>query len=154
MTHEQKGEVPLQEAAHRLGIREELVRQRIYRGKLQGRKIDGRWYVVVPDDKTGGDNSKTAPAELSPQEQDGARHGDGTFDAVRTLFESQQQQITFLQGELTARTEELRRKDIIIADLTQRLPQLPGMTEMPTERTPERSNGTSERPWWKFWLWD
>ena len=43
------GALPLSEAAARLGISEELVRKRIYRGKLQGHKIDGRWHVVLND---------------------------------------------------------------------------------------------------------
>jgi hypothetical protein len=153
MTEDAADSVPLAEAAQRLGIREELVRQRIYRGKLQGRKVDGRWFVVVPDDKTGSDNGQTEPSGLSHQEQDATRPEEDSIDAVRTLIESQQQQIGFLQGELTARTEELRRKDIIIADLTHRLPQLPTITqdEEPTERMPQRTNGAPSRPWWKFW---
>jgi hypothetical protein len=46
MTDDLDGSVPLAEAAQRLGIREELVRQRIYRGKLKGHKVDGVFFPI------------------------------------------------------------------------------------------------------------
>ena len=41
------------------------------------------------------------------------------------LITSLEEQVSFLRSELVARNEELRRKDHIIAALTERIPELP-----------------------------
>ncbi len=66
-----------------------------------------------------------------------------TIDALAT-------QVSFLQRELEARTEELRRKDYIIADLTRRIPELPAnITSTPQpESAPEHPITDSQR-WWQ-----
>ncbi len=141
--------VPLAEAAARLGISEELVRKRIYRKKLKGYKVDGRWHVVL-----NGQDQRHATPQDSRQDPSGQVQ-DRQDSFARELIDSQKTEIEFLRSELSARTEELRRKDHIIAALTdtlkQRLPELePGTPATPSPR----QSTQQERSWWqRFFGW-
>jgi hypothetical protein len=42
-------DVPLREAADRLGVAPEALRKRLQRGSLLGRKVEGEWYVALPE---------------------------------------------------------------------------------------------------------
>ena len=95
-------------AAGALGISAEAVRQRIKRGTLPTEKdAYGTVFVLL-------DAARTRTS------------ADSTTD--RTLMQGQldsmQEQITFLRAELVTRNEELRRKDHIIAALTERIPHI------------------------------
>ncbi len=117
--------VPLSEAAARLGISEELVRKRIYRGKLKGHKIDGRWHVVL----NGQDKEQVSLQDTTGQRQD-------TQGSSAALIAHQQEEIEFLRRELAARAEEMtkqreqwgdesRRKDVLLHELSTQLKSLP-----------------------------
>jgi|SRR5215210_5042348 len=145
--------VTIQEAARRLGVKEPAIRKRIERGTLEKERAeDGRVYVYIDE---------------PPMEDHDAGHDMG-HDASHpagydALINSQEQQIDFLQRELHDRTEEIRRRDVIISQLTQRIPELESVSEpsdshhsdSTMQETPvyqERSNGTQEgaqRPWWR-----
>src|SRR5215218_6461743 len=137
----------IQEAAHRLGVSESAVRKRIKRGTLQREKTeDGRVLVYM--------ESTSAP---------------GT-EVVRTperdvLISEMQERLAFLERELDVRTEEIRRRDTIIMNMTEAMealspppqeapaderesPQRPGPSDTPTEAPTEGQEG-AERPWWR-----
>jgi hypothetical protein len=81
------------------------------------------------------------------------------------LVATLEEQVSFLRAELVTRNEELRRKDHIIAALTERIPELEaprdpvaGGTERPLKIPEESSRGHPstepvhpvERPsWWR-----
>jgi hypothetical protein len=149
--------VPLAEAAARLGISEELVRKRIYRGKLAGEKIDGRWHVVL--------NHQDSPQEGCQDQSGLVQDSEDRFAAE--LIAHQQDEIGFLRQELTARAEEMtrqreqwaeesRRKDVIIHELSSQLKALPAkIVEQQQAATSEPEPATTPiRPWWKFWAMD
>ncbi len=155
--------VPLAEAAARLGISEELVRKRIYRGKLKGEKVDGRWHVVLPDQDSPKDNLQDSRQDPSGLHQD-------TQDSFATaLIGHQQEEIVFLRCELASRAEEMvqqreqyaeesRRKDIIIHELTTQLKALPSavvekQVEEQMKQVSESPVPASSRSWWRFWEW-
>ena len=161
---DQDGAIPLTETALKLGISTEVLRKRLSAGVVKGHKVGNRWYVPLGQDGLSGRQPNG--------HQDGSgRHPDasGTHpdDSYRLLSASQKDEIEFLRSELSARTEELRRKDILLADfsqrlseITQRLPELPATTDS-TEQPGERPAGRgvpdasrSARPWWKFWVVD
>jgi hypothetical protein len=110
----------VQAAAQRLGISEEAVRGRIKRGTLESERVGGRVYVLV--------------------EQPG---GDRTNDQPSALVESLKDQVRYLrvqlQAEREARTEESRRHDTIVAQLTSRIP-----IEAPTESPGEPTEATEQ----------
>src|SRR5215216_7625208 len=119
----------IQEAAHRLGVSESAVRKRIKRGTLQREKTeDGRVLVYM--------ESTSAP---------------GT-EVVRTperdvLISEMQERLAFLERELDVRTEEIRRRDTIIMNMTEAMKALspPSQEAHPDEReSPQTSGRTGE----------
>jgi hypothetical protein len=113
--------VPIAEAAARLGISVDAVRKRIQRGKLTGHKTDQGWTVVW-----------TEP-DIRPES---AQIGVPDQSAVVARLESE---VDFLRSELAGRTEEIRRRDHIIAGLVESVRALPAgvaSPDMPQERDP------------------
>jgi hypothetical protein len=106
--------VPVSEAARILGISPEAARARIQRGTLPKEKGSyGTVYVRLDADqmRSYGDRSEDTTADES---------GDQT-----RFVASLEEQVSLLRAELVTRNEELRRKDHIIAALTERIPELP-----------------------------
>ena len=157
MTQQQDG-MTIVEAAGILGITPEVVRKRLQRGSLPGYKQDNRWIVLVPEQDT---THSPSPDGHQNREQDAKPDISKTDQdmAVARLGERYESEITFLRQELAMRSEELRRKDVLLADfsqrlaeITQRLPELPATTALLNDRTSEPASGGSSRPWWKFWV--
>jgi hypothetical protein len=132
--------VTVQEAARRLGVKDDAIRKRIQRGSLQHDKgLDGRVYVYLDvHEHTNGNG-----------ERDGFRTA--TQD---TLQQTLRDQIAFLRGEL-------ERKDMIIMALTSRIPELGGAQRGPRwpgdgpAEEPEKGRASTEgeepveRPRWR-----
>src|ERR687894_495993 len=148
----------VQEAAAALGITVEAVRGRMHRGKYGREKAeDGRVYVVL------------TPDQLANV---GERSG-GSSELVEELRDH----VAFLRAELEARNkeihrreeehrEEARRKDTIIAQLAQRIPDLETSgesspepreasetvseeSEKGTMGSPEQQESSQRRSWWR-----
>jgi predicted nuclease with TOPRIM domain len=103
------------DAANLLGISEAAVRQRIRRGRIQFDKDGERTYVYV-----------------TPEETQELLEDNLSRDSA-LLFQSMQDQIDTLKQELAIRNEELRRKDHLLAALTERIPAI----EAPVEQAAE-----------------
>ena len=163
----------VQEAAAALGITVEAVRGRMHRGKYGREKAeDGRVYVVLTPDQLAnvGERSDEHSEERSAHVRE--RSG-GSSELVEELRDH----VAFLRAELEARNEEIhrreeehreeaRRKDTIIAQLAQRIPELEAPRESPPEPreasetvSEESEKGTlpeqqqpsprRERSWWR-----
>jgi hypothetical protein len=92
------------------------VRKRIKRGTIEYEQDqDGRLHVYLD------------PLEVYETRQD--RAGD---EPTERLAWAQHQEIEFLRRELETRTEEIRRRDSIMAALTQRIPELEAPSQPPT----------------------
>jgi hypothetical protein len=117
--------VTLKEAAQILGVSKEAVRKRVIRGTLQSDKgEDGRRYVYID---TGGDEPPT-------HEHD-------------ALISQMQERLAFLERELDVRTEEIRRRDTIIMNMTEAMKALnPPVPEDSSEarESPESTGPTGE----------
>jgi hypothetical protein len=110
--------VTVREAAHRLGVTPDAIRQRIKRGTIQHDKgEDGLTYVYL----TPSENVSEGPSEGVTEE----------------LLRTYEDQIQFLRAEL-------ERKDAILMSLTQRIPELEAPPE--TRESPETASETSGRP--------
>src|SRR5215212_743549 len=98
------------QAADRLGITKGALRSRIKRGTLHTVKEAGRVYVVLGG---GTSTSNHAPDDDEPTGEPSAPHG---------LLEELRDQVAYLREQLDrereARTEERRRQDTIIAQLS------------------------------------
>jgi len=92
-------------------------------------------------------------------------------ERLDSQLEDMREQVAFLRHELDQRTEEIRRRDTIIAQLAQRIPELPagepssppseatagGGPETPSDASQVRGKGTppeaetpaEPRPWWR-----
>jgi hypothetical protein len=140
------------EAAEVLQLSAEAVRSRIKRGSLQSTKEGNTVYVLLDADQ-----ARPNPAQTS--------------DQTIALITNLQDQVEYLRGELARREEthleESRRKDSIIAALTQRIPEIEApapqeprespetVEEEPERAEPHSATGSSQegaqRPWWRFW---
>jgi excisionase family DNA binding protein len=135
--------VTIQEAARRLGVKEDAIRKRIQRGTLPHEKTEeGRVFVWVPI------TQDTAQDMTEDAYQDTGRD---------ELIVELRDQVRFLR-------EELARKDAILLRMAESIPQLeapPEPRESPTEAagepsrdavSPEPQSATSrpqERSWWR-----
>ena len=139
------------QAAAALGITEGAVRSRIKRGTLATAKEGGNVFVLLVD---GTSQANQTPSDDVPSDQ-------------LQLIEALQDQIRYLRQQLDAereaRTEEQRRHDTIVAQLTSKIPAIEAPQE-PTDapetvdEAPESAEhwsatgGAQEgprRPWWR-----
>jgi excisionase family DNA binding protein len=139
----------IQEAAHRLGVSESAIRKRIKRGTLQREKTeDGRVLVYM-------EASAPGTEEVRTPERD-------------ALISEMQKRLAFLERELDVRTEEIRRRDTIIMNMTEAMKALspPSQEASPDEREPSQTveeeperveprssagegQESEQRPWWR-----
>jgi cytochrome c-type biogenesis protein CcmH/NrfG len=134
------------QAAAQLGVSQDAIRKRIRRNTIDyDQDPDGRIYVYV-------DSSEIAQDESSDA-------------SIERLVQVQHDDIEFLRRELETRTEEIRRRDSIIAALTQRLPEIeaPSEPRLTLEETTENNEarvehtadsrevrrGGARKPWWR-----
>ena len=147
--------VTVQEAARRLGVKDDAIRKRIQRGSLRSEKDleDGRVYVYLDTPQDTAHDATYAATEDTTQ--DTAQ--DGIVGELRDRVASLER---MLDQEREARTEERRRHDTLMATLMQRIPELeaPESRENATENGAgaepyENSNGAAKesekRSWWR-----
>ena len=133
------------EAASALGISQDAVRKRIARGTISHDKDEsGRVFVYL------------APSETVHKTDQDAAQDDATKTVQDAYIRSLEDQIAFLR-------RELERKDGILLNLTERIPQLeapsearesPETAQEQQERgEPHSATGGAEegvrRPWWR-----
>ena len=161
----------VQEAASALDITVEAVRGRMHRGKYGREKSeDGRVFVIVPSDQlpNGRERSESSEPHVRADFTDGAeKRSDEQVANVREqsfntpverteLIEELRDHVAFLRGELEARNEEIRRreeehreearrKDTIIAQLTQRIPELPSGSHQESSEASEIATEAADR---------
>lgn len=141
-----KDRVTIQEAARRLGVKDDAIRKRIQRGSLEHDKDpNGRVYVYL--DASHDTSQDTWQESTQDETQDTSQHA--TEDvSYAALAEALQEQVQYLRSvietrdkELEARTEELLRRDHIIARLTERIPAIEAASE--PQDAPETSSEAS-----------
>jgi hypothetical protein len=116
-------------AAERLGLTTDAVRMRLKRGTLAGRKVEGRWVVLVP--RVNGDPTRTEREELPPEtatQRPTQREGEHA-NASRELIDRLLSENTYLRATLDAEIEARRRADHLVAGLMERLPELVATVE-------------------------
>ncbi len=157
--------VTIQEAAHRLGVKEDAIRKRIQRGSMRHEKADdGRVYVWV-------DTTQDTAQDADRSAQDA--YQDTTQD---DRLEDLREQIAYLRRQLDEEREARRRADVILGQLSQanaeqartiRAIEAPASEEPseaaktveeepdraePHSATVEAQEGTQRRSWWRRML--
>ena len=125
--------VTVQEAARRLGIKDDAIRKRIQRGTLEHDKdADGRVYVYLDGAEDGSYDGREGNAASDVSH---APTKDAAYDA---LLESLRNQVGYLRTVLEEERDDRRRADTIIARLTQanaalaaRVPELEAAADEP-----------------------
>lgn len=124
----------VQEAAEALGVTVEAVRGRMHRGKyLKEKDGEGRVWVLLPTDQL--PNGRPEVQERS-SERSGSSSGERSrtngptvyrrVDAIDPeLVEELRGEVAYLKDVVATRDDELRRKDTIIMQMAQRIPELP-----------------------------
>lgn len=147
----------VREAAGKLGITVEAVRNRIKRGTLPSEKEGGSVFVLL-DQERGTDQTTGQPEAGRDQPQ--------PDDRPAELVEELRNRIAYLERQVEEEREARRRADTLMARLMDRVPELPpappqdapGARESATEdrpgtNTPTASaspqTGTQRRPWWR-----
>jgi excisionase family DNA binding protein len=142
--------VTIQEAAERLGVKDDAIRKRIQRGTLRHEKTpEGRVFVWV-------DAASDATQDTA---QD--RYRDASQDALLT---AKDETIAALREQLAQANERDRENRRIIAALTQRIPAIeappdsaPDAPQAPEPGEEQQGRGTvgsepqaaTQRPWWR-----
>ena len=163
-----KDRITVQEAARRLGVKDDAVRKRIQRGTLEHDKdSDGRVFVYLDTthDWSSDAAQDTAGHTAQDRNQDAAQD-ETQYVSYAALIEVLRQELADWKDVVRTRDEELRRKDHIIAALTERIPEIEGPREASGEPrelsvTASEASGDGEeegrsdqekpeeRPWWR-----
>jgi hypothetical protein len=146
-------EVPLSDAATRLGLTPDAVRLRLRRGKtLQGIKRGREWYVLLddaPSDATGRATDHDRSSDATGRDDDATDQDPSAADALVVQLQSE---VDFLRQEVAALQERLREAHLLAA---QRVALPAGDAQSVT--APRDNDSIVEslpRPkWWARWLW-
>jgi hypothetical protein len=162
----------VQEAAEALGVTVEAIRGRMHRGKYEKEKdAEGKVWVLLSSDqlpnvqeevdKRSSERSGLGSSERSDPSDDQSRtfgpNGYKRKDVVESeLVEELRGEVNYLKEIITTRDEELRRKDTIIMQMAQRIPELEAAQEPreASETAFEPSTDTNSpepqrRSWWR-----
>ncbi len=151
------GKVSVYEAAGILGVTVDAIRKRIQRGTIPHQRDEAGRVWVILDAGTGSQDATGTPRGVSGSTVPGQdeHRTSALLRAKDETIAELRDQVDYLRGivetrdrELEARTEELRRRDIIISSITQRIPELPpapreGIPDVP-EKAPGEPEGTKE----------
>jgi excisionase family DNA binding protein len=142
--------ITVPEAAKLLGITQSAVHKRISRGQIRWEKTEeGRTYVF-----------------LTPSDIDGQGHDKSTDRVPDTstkdeLISELRDRVHSLESQLERRDEEMRRKDVLLVNMTDAMKALTGATETPPEprESPVSRSGDTgsteapsqgeQRSWWR-----
>jgi len=128
------------DAAALLGVSQDAIRKRVARNSIEHEKSDdGRIFVFLDPSET---------REAADQ------------DASKTAFDIMEEQVEYLRRQLEVWQEEARRKDHIIAALTERIPELeaprsqgdengPLTSSWAEEKVEEATPDEQKRSWWR-----
>jgi hypothetical protein len=125
----------VQDAAEILDITVDAVRGRIRRGTLDSKKVDGQVYVRLDptSHERHTDQATTNPTDSRQLTDDQAQ-----------LVESLRERISASEDQIEWLRREVERKDTIIMQMAQRIPELEAAQEEPSEAPQQAAEGPSD----------
>ena len=130
--HEPTVHLTFAEAAERLGITANAVRMRVHRGSLTSVRVNERRFVIWPQPARVQSPHDARTRAARADERSSVQSDDRLVAALEGRIES-------LERQLAERTEEIRRRDHIIAGFLERLPELPA-GESSRQSAPQDAN--------------
>lgn len=139
------------EAAQRLGITTEALRQRIRRGSVHSEKLHGRLYVVLTASNGATDAAgDERPRDDTTPDEDGPPIFGRDDGAERELIDHLKRENERLWRELERREEEIHRRDVLLREALQSRPSLPATSSAMGERGSPPALALGKRWWWPF----
>ena len=171
-------ELPLLDAAERMGLTTEALRKRIQRGSVPGHKRAGQWYAVLPPqgerldvarqvagqnpDTTSHDGSSDQPRPDTPETAVAGQtvQGPDSDQTPPSAAVALRDEVAFLRGELEARRREVQQLHTLLAQAQQlalpppvdrldaRPDTRPGRPDTWQDTEQERPDATPQRRSW------
>jgi excisionase family DNA binding protein len=152
------------QAARKLGISERAIRKRIKAGTLTAEREGRHWVVWLPSEPESGTSTADSGTSAEPGGTDSENDQTALVDQLRAENDRLWAELEKRNDDLVASREAERELRIIVARLTERIPELPERTESRQgddkphndESAYESAGETQsepERSWWKFWEW-
>lgn len=144
------GGLQISEAAKALNMSPAALRKRVHRGTIPSYKgEDGVWYVKVDEVTEPREKPLTSPNGTlgHPTSQDAPERNVGPLVASLTSeVEFLRDELRQRNRELEDRTEELRRRDVMIMEMTRRIPELPAQIAV---ESPQPELEYKAKTWWE-----
>lgn len=133
--NEQPEHLTFAEAGERLNISADAVRMRVKRGKLTSVHLNDRTFVVWPQ-----------PESHEPPNEPRTEHVRSDVRDDSRLVAALEAHIASLEHQLAERSEEIRRRDHIIAGFLERLPEVRELAPGDILDAEERSPSVAKTP--------
>jgi excisionase family DNA binding protein len=164
---EQNGWLIISEAAKALGISDDVVRKRLKAGAIKGKKVGKRWLVdpdgirMHPDGiQTTSGTDPDATGALIQELRDHNGQLKEHIEFLKAQLSVKDEQLSSLLTDVESWREQVRYKELQIAQLQDRMIQLPSPEEAePTEQGSERAEPVAAQPQAsgnaisRFWHW-
>lgn len=134
-TNEQPEHLTFVEAGKRLNISPDAVRMRVKRGKLAAVHLNDRTFVLWPQ-----------PETIEQPNESRTEHVRSDVQGDSRLVAALEAHIASLEHQLAERSEEIRRRDHIIAGFLERLPEVRELSPGDILDADERSPSTVKTP--------
>lgn len=132
--------ITVEEAARRLQTTPEAIRKRIQRQSLPAEKEGRAWRVLWQPDTSQDTLQDTDRPQDALQDTPGHPAAEMEIALLKARIAALEDTIRRLETDIEEWRQRDLRKDVLLQQLTQRLPALP---------TPEESQ--QRRPWWQVW---
>ncbi len=129
--------VTVAEAAQLLNTTVEGVRSRIKRGSLDSMRVSGTVYVLLQPHQVERGDQTSPGAQTRPDDQMSPGDWFSPVDALQQLVDEQRNQLDWFR-------REVERKDTIIMQMAQRIPELEPAREAPPEPREEPETASPE----------